>query len=129
MGVIIKKDDDVLLGKRRGAHGEGTWSFPGGHLEFGESPEECAERETLEEVNLQIKNIQRSVFTNDFFEKEHKHYITLFMTSEYSSGDVEVMEPDKCEEWRWFKWNNLPQPLFLGIIHLKDQGYSPFNSK
>ena len=49
VGVIVLKDNKVLFQKRKGAHGEGTWSFPGGHLEFGESWEECAKRETMEE--------------------------------------------------------------------------------
>jgi 8-oxo-dGTP diphosphatase len=37
VGVIIKKDGKVLMGKRKNAHGDGTWSFTGGHLEFGEA--------------------------------------------------------------------------------------------
>ena len=36
VGVIVRKGDKFLLGKRQGAHGEGTWAFAGGHLEFGE---------------------------------------------------------------------------------------------
>ena len=37
VGVIVQRDGRILLGKRLGAHGEGTWALPGGHLEFGES--------------------------------------------------------------------------------------------
>ncbi|MBN2280201.1 MAG: NUDIX domain-containing protein [Candidatus Marinimicrobia bacterium] len=119
IGVIIRKEGKILLGKRINAHGEGTWSFPGGHLEFGESWQECALREVKEETGLRIKNIRFFKATNDIFKKEQKHYITLFMECEYESGELQNLEPDKCEKWDWFDWNDLPGNLFLPIKNLK----------
>lgn len=126
VGVIVKKDGKVLFGKRKGAHGEGTRSLPGGHLEFGETPEQCAIREVFEEAGIGISNAVRVAFTNDILEKEQKHYVTLYIASDYAGGDVRVMEPDKCEEWRWVDWDDLPRPLFIPIENLLRQGYSPF---
>jgi 8-oxo-dGTP diphosphatase len=126
VGVIIKKDGKVLFGKRKGSHGEGTWSLPGGHLEFRETLEECAKREVLEETGLEIVNIKQETFTNDIFPEEQKHYITAYMTADYSLGEVKIMEPDKCTEWRWVAWDALPEPLFIPISNLLKQGYSPF---
>jgi len=115
VSVIIVKDGKVLLGKRIGSHGANTWAFPGGHLEFNESIEECAKREVLEETGLEIKNLKESIFTNDIFKEENKHYVTCFVISEYDSGKLKVKEPDKCLEWKWFDWHKLPKPLFLPV--------------
>lgn len=117
ISVCIFKDSKVLLGLRKGAHGENTWSFPGGHLEFKESWEECSIRETKEETNIEIDNLEMIGVTNDIFEKENKHYITIFMRADYKSGELVRMEPDKCEKWEWFDPDNLPSPLFLPLLN------------
>ena len=127
VGVIITKDAKVLLGKRKNAHGEGTWCFPGGHLEFCEQVEECAKREVLEETGAHIKNIRRGPFTNDVFDEEHKHYVTLFVIADYESGEVEVREAEKCERWEWFEWDKLPEPLFLPVQNLLKLEFDPFS--
>jgi 8-oxo-dGTP diphosphatase len=98
IGVIIIKDNKILLGKRRNAHGEGSWCYPGGHLEFGESWEECSRREVREEVGIEIKNLCFGTITNDIFKNEHKHYITISMISDFESGEVTLMEPNKCDK-------------------------------
>ena len=117
LSVIIYNNGKILLGKRKG-HGEGTWAFPGGHLEFGESWEECAVREVKEETNLEIGNIRFLTVTNDIFKNPNKHYITLFVAADYVSGKVRLMEPVKSSEWRWFETNKIPKPLFLPLINL-----------
>ncbi len=128
VGVCIIKEGKVLLGKRKGAHGAGSWSFSGGHLEFNESWKECAVRETLEETGIKIKNVRFSMVTNDIFEKEGKHYVTIFMLADYVSGEAKVMELDKWEKWEWFDWNDLPQPLFVPLQNLLKQDYNPLNN-
>jgi len=126
VGVIIRKGNKILLGKRKNAHGSGSWCPPGGHLEFMESIEDCARRETDEEVGLKIKNIQKAVYTEDFFRSEDKHYITMLVTTDWESGEPELREPEKCEEWKWFLWEELPEPLFLPLKNHINQGYKPF---
>ncbi|MBS3123103.1 NUDIX domain-containing protein [Candidatus Woesearchaeota archaeon] len=126
VGVIVIKDRKVLLGKRKNTHGEGHWSYPGGHLEFGESWEECCRREVMEETGIEIKNLRFGTLTNDVFEGEDKHYITICMISDFASGEVKIMEPEKCEEWNWFEWHDLPQPLFLPTINQLKNNFNPF---
>jgi 8-oxo-dGTP diphosphatase len=126
IAAIIMKDGKVLLGHRKSSHGEGTWGFPGGHLELGESIEECARRETAEETGLSLQGVRPGPYTNDVFSSA-KHYVTLFVLAE-ASGEPQLLEPEKCETWEWFPWNALPRPLFLPIENLLQTGYDPFAS-
>ena len=101
MGVLIFKNQEVLLGKRIGSvPGNSTWCPPGGHLEYGEDPIACAIRETKEESGLDVKNIRRGPYTNDVFEDVGRHYITLHMIAEYGGGKPALLEPDRFSEWR-----------------------------
>jgi len=113
IGVFVFKERKFLMGKRLGSHGEGSWSIPGGHLEFGESFADTTEREVFEETGLHIKNIQFGAVTNDYFEKEGKHYVTIWVLSEYESGEATIREPDKFVDQDWFDFDTLPSPLFL----------------
>ena len=71
VGAILVRNGKVLMGKRKNAHGEGSWALPGGHLEFGESLEECATRETYEETGIIISatDFIPVSSTNDFHRK------------------------------------------------------------
>ena len=126
IGVCILRDNKILLGKRLNSHGNGEWSFPGGHLEFMESWEDCATRETLEETGLLIKNLRFGTVTNDFFPTENKHYITIIMIADYIEGEAQLMEPLKCEKWEWYYYDQLPIPLFIPIRNLMKQKFTPY---
>lgn len=125
VAVIVVKSGQVLLGKRKGAHGEGTWAFPGGHLRFGETIEACAHREVREETGLTIKDLQLGPYTNDLFSDENKHYLTLYVIARFSMGPLETREPDKCEGWKWFDWSRLPHPRFLSLENLCRLSFDP----
>jgi len=125
MGVVIIKDGKILIGKRTAELGLETWAPPGGHLEFNESFEECAKRETREEAGIEIKNVHFLGITNDNNISEDKHYITVFMKADYDSGEVRVREPDKCELWDWFDWEQIPSPRFVPLENLMRQGVHP----
>lgn len=125
VGVCIVKNGKVLLGQRLNAHGAGSWSFPGGHLEYAESWEECANREVSEETGLKIGNVVFAAATNDIFEAENKHYVTIYMKAEWSAGDPEILEPEKMIKWQWFNWDDLPEPLFIPMQNLLATGFRP----
>ncbi len=110
VGVMILKDGKVLLAKRKGAHGAGEYAFPGGHLEFGESFEDCAIRETTEESGIQIGSVRFQYLAN--VRKYGKHYVHIGMLADWVSGEPEVLEPEKSETWGWYALGALPEPIF-----------------
>ncbi len=112
VGVFIHKDGKFLMGKRRGSHGHDTWSVPGGHLEFGETYTECAIREALEETGMHITNIRFLALTEDFFTDDNKQYVTIWVDSDWESGEPTITEPDKWVDQQWKTFKTLPTPLF-----------------
>lgn len=111
IGILIFKDNKILLGKRRGSHGDGEYAFPGGHLEYMESFEDCAKREIAEECGIEVKNIRFHLLAN-LIKYAPKHYIHIGMIADWEGGEPKVLEPDRCESWAWYNIDELPSPLF-----------------
>ncbi|XLQ20223.1 MAG: nucleotide triphosphate diphosphatase NUDT15 [Candidatus Moraniibacteriota bacterium] len=114
LGIIIVNDDDqILVGKRKNSHAP-YYSIPGGHLDLGETFEAGAAREVKEETGLDIENLQVIAITNNLetYHESGLHYISIALLAEDFAGTLEVIEPDKCEEWVWVDPKNLPMPHF-----------------
>ena len=121
VGVMIFKDNKVLLGHRHSdpqkadsqLQGEGTWTMPGGKLDFKEELEDAAYREVLEETGIKIdkEKIEIISVTNDTV--TDAHFVTIGFLCKNFEGEPKVMEPDEITEWRWFDLNNLPSPIFF----------------
>lgn len=117
IGVMIQnKEGLVLLGLRKGSHGSGEWSFPGGHLEMGETIFQTAKRETKEETSLDVDEFELISVADEmrYLKSDGKHYLNIGVKGLYNGGEPVVMEKDKCEKWEWFDLNNLPTNLFEG---------------
>ncbi|WP_369789729.1 NUDIX hydrolase [Rouxiella sp. WC2420] len=121
IGVLIFREGKILLGRRKGSHGAGDWSAPGGHLEFGETPEICGIREAWEETGISTGKLLAGPYVSNVFPEIDKHYVTLFMLSLCSEGEPVLREPEKCEGWQWFSIDSLPEPLFAPLRTLIDQ--------
>ena len=111
LGVMLMKDGKVLLGCRKGSHGAGEYAWPGGHLEYMESFEDCARREVREETGIEIENL-RLVRLGNLRDYPPKHYVDITLMADWKSGEPRVMEPERYEDWGWYDLDNLPQPLF-----------------
>jgi len=122
VSIILINKNTILLGLRKGSHGNNTWGMPGGHIEWKESFHECAKREIEEELGVPISCKQKPFYvTNDYFKKEDKHYVTVFIVAQIQKGVIQNKEPDKCLEWKWFNYTKLPENLFLPVKNLIKQ--------
>ena len=108
VGVMILRNGKVLLGLRRGSHGANEWAFPGGHLEWMETFEDCAKRETLEECGIEIQNVRFQLLAN-LRQFRPKHYVHVGLLADWKSGEASVHEPIKCKAWRWYGLEELPE--------------------
>lgn len=111
---MILKDDKVLVGKRKGSHGEGEYAWPGGHLEHLESIEGCARREVMEETGMEVKNI-RFLRLMNMTQYAPKHYVDIATVCDWKSGEPQVLEPDRIESWEWRDMDDIPEPLFAAL--------------
>jgi 8-oxo-dGTP diphosphatase len=112
IACFVWQDGKFLMGQRRGTHGKDTWSVPGGHLELGESWEECAIREITEETGMTIHNIRFLAATNDVFPESGKHYVSIWLEADWLGGEPTITEPDKYTDQGWYDFGSLPAPLF-----------------
>jgi 8-oxo-dGTP diphosphatase len=114
VGIMVLKEGRVLIGKRKGAHGEGEYAWPGGHMEYMESFEDCARREVREETGMEIDNI-RFLRLMNLKQYAPKHYVDIGLIADWKSGEPRVMEPDRVEGWDWRDMNDVPEPLFATL--------------
>lgn len=91
VSALVFRDGSVLLVKRRDEPNQGRWSPPGGSVELGETVEEAAARETLEETGVTVRPI-RVVDVREFLDRDGDgrirwHYVLMSVLCEYVSGD------------------------------------------
>lgn len=122
VGVVLRnRSGQVLLGLRKGSHGAGEWSLPGGHMELGEGFFTACKREVLEETGIEITSVNQVGFTNDVFPDDGLHYVTLFFDAGWDGCQkAKDMEPDKTERWAWFDMDKLPDKLFPPLVGILD---------
>lgn len=115
VGCIVVRGDGQLLMVQ--SH-RGFWSTPGGHLDFGESPAECAARETLEETGLRVTGIEFVAVTNDVLPDTGRHYVTIWMRAEAAESTPVIGDPAEIAAVGWFSPDVLPRPLHLYFQNL-----------
>jgi 8-oxo-dGTP diphosphatase len=122
VGAVIERDECLLMLRRGGigeyaSDGHGTWTIPGGWLDFGETPWDAAVREAMEETGVLVEArrggdqfVCCKGYTGKF------QVVTLFVSCRWISGEPRVTEPVKCPEVAWVPFARVRQlPLFAPI--------------
>lgn len=103
VGAVVIKEGRVLLIRRGIPPSQGLWAIPGGSLELGETLQQGAERELLEETGIRA-SAGEPIYAFDFFERDDEgrirfHFVIVDMKAEYQSG--EPKGADDALEARW----------------------------
>jgi 8-oxo-dGTP diphosphatase len=113
--AFIVKDGKLLLIKRRpnDAHRPGEWDIPGGRLESGENPYLGLQRETREEVALEIEI--KAPLDVHYFTRDDGQQITLIIfLCQSINGDIKLSE--EHTEYKWVDLKN-PKADFPNWLH------------
>jgi 8-oxo-dGTP diphosphatase len=114
VGCIVMHEGRTLLVRNR----RGSWSTPGGHLDFGESPAAAAMRETKEETGVRVEHVEFVAITNDVLQHAGKHYVTIWMRGEAEDPTVVIGDTAEIVEAGWFDPGALPEPRHLYFQNL-----------
>ena len=103
VGAVVIRNGKVLLIKRGVSPSRGLWAVPGGSLELGETLQQGAEREILEETGITIR-AREPIYAFDFFERDPDgrirfHFAIVDLAADYIRGDVKGA--DDALEARW----------------------------
>jgi 8-oxo-dGTP pyrophosphatase MutT (NUDIX family) len=126
VAVILTHDQQVLFGKRRTESGGFEWQLPGGWIVAGETPQQAAPREVLEETGLEVGELHFRGVTNNIF-LSSSHSISLYYEAEcVNANGLLVMETENCSGWQWRDWKEATENLFLPLQLLRESDYRPF---
>lgn len=103
VGVVIVEDERILVVKRGKDPGAGTWAFPGGRLELGETLAEAAMREAREETNLEVEPGE-VLAVMDFIEADEEgdvrfHYVLIDVSAERVGGTLRPGDDSVDARW------------------------------
>jgi 8-oxo-dGTP diphosphatase len=112
---IIKNNKILLLHRTTGFD---VWEFPGGKIEFGESPEEAAIRESKEETGLTVKSLGLITISSEVTPQKH-HHVWFYYKCKILKGKLKIGDK-KHSEYKWFTFKEMKKlpNLALSVRHV-----------
>ncbi|MEV0353882.1 NUDIX domain-containing protein [Nonomuraea sp. NPDC050680] len=110
--ILLVRNAELLLIRRRGTYGDGMWHLPSGKLNADESLPEPAAREGKEEVGVCIDPADlHHVHTLHVAGSGPVPRLGVFFEARRWSGEPYNQEPDKCSVVEWFPLDDLPDEV------------------
>ena len=108
--VLLIKDGQILLLRRfQTGYEDGKYGLVAGHADGGETMTTAMIREAKEEAGIDLmKDDLKLVLTMHRWCGDHER-IDLFFTVEEWQGEINNMEPNKCDDLSWFSLDQLPE--------------------
>lgn len=110
--AIVVADGRVLMVRRRISEGELMWQFPAGGIEAGESPEEAAVRETLEETGMEVKALR--LLGQRVHPKTGREM--SYTAAEVVAGEARVADEEELAEVAWVAHGEIPEYVPYGLF-------------
>lgn len=106
--VIIRHKDKILLVKH--SYGRNVWHWPGGGIKKGETPEQAAKREVLEEVGIKLDNLK---FIKKYNNKIYKNNIIYLFEARVENKNFKI-DNIEIKQAKWEKYNSKIFQQILG---------------
>lgn len=109
--ILIKNGKILLLRRYNTGYEDGNYSFVAGHMDGNESVIQAMKREALEEAGIQIKEEDLQIAHVMHRKTPERESIDYFLTCQKYTGQVQIMEKDKCDELSFYDLNHLPNNM------------------
>ena len=109
VGALVRREGKVLLVRRGNPPQQGQWAVPGGSVDWGETLQQAAEREVLEETGIRVR-AGGMIWVFDLVDRDEGgevrfHYVIVDLSAHYVAG--RVRPSGDADEARWLEAEDL----------------------
>lgn len=108
--LVLLDNGQILMQKRcNTGYQDGNYSLIAGHLDGGETSKQCIIREAKEEAGIILKADDLDIIHIMHHLGADREYFLIFLRAEKWSGNISILEPQKCDELTWYPLADLPE--------------------
>ncbi len=112
--LLLKRENKLLLIRRfNTGWQDGDYTLVSGHLDGNESARMAMQREAKEEagISVEVRDLRIIYVLHRLDNSTGEEYIDFFLTCDSWAGEPSNMEPQKCDDMKWFEVDKLPKNI------------------